>query len=220
MPSQQGGATMTTEIAVLNRLGVALAADSAVTISGVDGTKIFNSAVKLFELSGVFPVAIMINGNMDLFGVPWEIIIKDFRAQNKGSGNCSMRDWATRFLKFIETRSDIDKQSEMSYVTYVIQTEIDLLKNAALEKFSENFMSNIKANLFLNILMDIISDRGRYLKEVYNAEGLFGIGSEDINNSYLSTMRELIESEFKPYVLSSEILDQICGNISTLPAAI
>ena len=40
---------MTTEIAVLNRLGIALAADSAVTISGGGTTKVFESADKLFE---------------------------------------------------------------------------------------------------------------------------------------------------------------------------
>jgi hypothetical protein len=70
---------MTTEIAVLNRLGVALATDSAVTISGGGTKKVFDSADKLFELSCIHRVAIMVNGNMDCFGVPWEIIVKDFR---------------------------------------------------------------------------------------------------------------------------------------------
>ena len=70
---------MTTEIAVVNRLGVALATDSAVTISGDGRTKVFDTGDKLFELCDHAPIGVMINGNMDFLGVPWEIIIKDFQ---------------------------------------------------------------------------------------------------------------------------------------------
>ncbi|WP_230079588.1 hypothetical protein [Serratia marcescens] len=52
---------MTAEIAVFNKSAVALAADSAVTISGGDGvSKIYNGADKLFALSRHHPVGIMV----------------------------------------------------------------------------------------------------------------------------------------------------------------
>lgn len=55
---------MTAEVAVLNRSAVALAADSAVTLSGLDPAsgvdKIFQNENKLFELSKNFPLGLMI----------------------------------------------------------------------------------------------------------------------------------------------------------------
>jgi hypothetical protein len=42
---------VTAEIAILNKLGVALAADSAVTVETEGGQKIYNTVNKLFTLS-------------------------------------------------------------------------------------------------------------------------------------------------------------------------
>lgn len=60
---------MTAEIAVLNSAGVALAADSAVTVSR-EASKIYLSADKLFQLSLNAPVAAMVYGTATLLGVP------------------------------------------------------------------------------------------------------------------------------------------------------
>lgn len=70
---------MTSEIAVMNKEGVALAADSAVTFTGEAGQKIFPSANKIFTLSKYQPVGVMFYGNADFMGIPWETIIKIFR---------------------------------------------------------------------------------------------------------------------------------------------
>src|SRR5947209_4790696 len=64
---------MTCEVVVMNRRGIALAADSAVTIGEDD--KIYHTAEKLFPLAQTTPVGIMTYGSADLIGVPWEIII-------------------------------------------------------------------------------------------------------------------------------------------------
>lgn len=71
---------MTAEIAIMNRSAVALAADSAVTVSGPNGNKIFDTANKLFALSKHHPVGLLIFGGADLLDVPWEVIVKEFRA--------------------------------------------------------------------------------------------------------------------------------------------
>ena len=67
---------MTAIVGVLNKHAVAIAADSAVTIGG---TKIFNSANKIFALSKRAPVAIATYNNANLNNVPWEIVIKEYR---------------------------------------------------------------------------------------------------------------------------------------------
>jgi hypothetical protein len=70
---------MTAEIAVLNKHGVALAADSAITIRKPNTKKILNSASNLFMLSKYHPVGAMVYGTASLMGITWETIIKLYR---------------------------------------------------------------------------------------------------------------------------------------------
>lgn len=70
---------MTAEIGILNRYGVALAADSAVTISGNGKEKILNSANKLFNLIKGKPVGFMVYGNGSFMGLPWEVVVDFYR---------------------------------------------------------------------------------------------------------------------------------------------
>ncbi len=59
---------MTAEVAVLNREAVAIAADSAVTLTSPerDEQKIYNTANKIFVLSEIEPLAVMIYGPTSL----------------------------------------------------------------------------------------------------------------------------------------------------------
>lgn len=71
---------MTAEIAILNKTAVALAADSAVTISaGSSQEKIYDSADKLFELSDCDPIGVMINNDMNFMEAPLPVLIKKYR---------------------------------------------------------------------------------------------------------------------------------------------
>jgi len=94
---------MTAEIAVLNRNAVALAADSAVTLQLPEGPKIYH-ANKLFTLSKYRPVGIMIYGAADFMGVPWDTIIKRYRAYLGTRGFRRVQDYAADFLSFVERR--------------------------------------------------------------------------------------------------------------------
>ena len=71
---------MTAEIIVVNKNAIAMAADSAVTVGNPFGTpKIYNTVNKLFNLSKDALVAIMVYGNAEFLGLPWEIIVKSYR---------------------------------------------------------------------------------------------------------------------------------------------
>ncbi|CAH5009662.1 hypothetical protein ACR71O_24975 [Klebsiella pneumoniae] len=99
---------MTAEIAVFNKSAVALAADSAVTISGEDGvSKIYNGADKLFALSKHHPVGVMIFGSADLCGIPWEMIIKQFRKNLTDRSHDTIEKYAEEFFQFLCTSENI-----------------------------------------------------------------------------------------------------------------
>ena len=70
---------MTALVGVLNKHAVAIAADSAVTMGNTH--KVVNSANKIFTLSKFHPVAVMVFNNAAFMGVPWDIIIKEYRKE-------------------------------------------------------------------------------------------------------------------------------------------
>jgi len=93
---------MTSEVVVMNSLGVALATDSAATVGSAAGDKVFNTADKLFMLSRRHPVGVMVYGNAALLGVPWETIIKMFRRQFDGNRYPRLEDYGQALIAFID----------------------------------------------------------------------------------------------------------------------
>lgn len=59
---------MTALIGTLNKHGVAIAADSAATVSNGRFGKVYNTANKIFTLSKIHPVGIMVCGNAEFKG--------------------------------------------------------------------------------------------------------------------------------------------------------
>lgn len=97
---------MTAEVAVLNSIGLALAADSAVSI-GRDAEKVYASADKLFQLHATASVGVMIFGNANIVGMPWETVIKVFRREIGDQTYATLEEYADRFLDFLRTPSDL-----------------------------------------------------------------------------------------------------------------
>jgi hypothetical protein len=91
---------MTAEVAIFNRLGVALAADSAVTI-GAEARKIYASSEKLFQLSFSDPVGVMIYGNATFAGYPWELLIKSYRDSLGKRRLASVSQYAASFIGYL-----------------------------------------------------------------------------------------------------------------------
>lgn len=92
---------LTAEIVVMNKNGIALAADSAVTITGASGQKIYNTH-KLFMLSKYHPVGVMIFGNAELLGVPWQVMIKEFRKKELGDTHYpTLQEYGDRLIGYI-----------------------------------------------------------------------------------------------------------------------
>jgi hypothetical protein len=96
---------VTAEIAIMNREGIALAADSAVTMREGQFEKVFTSANKIFALSSQHPVAAMIFGNAAFVGIPWEPIIKVFRNRLGKRAHRTVKQYAQEFLRFLRQQN-------------------------------------------------------------------------------------------------------------------
>jgi hypothetical protein len=91
---------MTCEVAVMNKRGVALAADSAVTLG--DGYKVYHTAEKLFQLSSSAPVGVMTYGAAEIMEVPWETVIKLYSRKLAERRFDRLEQYGQDFLRFIE----------------------------------------------------------------------------------------------------------------------
>jgi hypothetical protein len=95
---------MTSEVLILNKHAVVLAADSAVTTGPArDGEhpRYSKTATKLFELSDNGKVAVTIFGGAQVDLVPWELVIKMFRAASRGASFGTYDQYLDHLLAFL-----------------------------------------------------------------------------------------------------------------------
>ncbi|EJL6393198.1 hypothetical protein NMR99_000177 [Vibrio navarrensis] len=117
---------MTAEVAIFNKSAIALAADSAVSIEGVESSKVYNNAEKLFALTKHYPVAIMIYARNELQGVPWELIIKAYRKELGLTSFATIREYKDSFLDFARRfYFNIPQKSRDNWLKYSIQSIVD-----------------------------------------------------------------------------------------------
>lgn len=193
---------MTTEIAVSNRLGIALATDSAVTISGGGHVKVFDTADKLFELSPQHPVGVMINGNMDCIGVPWEILVKDFRESEGQKQRETVKEWADDFLRYVEGHVLISENAVARYVEHIIENEIgeiqtDISDTVRLEIF-ESARQNKRVRIpELDKLIDeYFTERAKWVEKFPVADSLKDVTPAALVEAYSERIEALATKRF------------------------
>ncbi|NNU15174.1 hypothetical protein HK107_02395 [Parvularcula sp. ZS-1/3] len=98
---------MTSEVVLMNRSAVAMAADSAVTISGTNYLKTYQSVDKLFPLVDGQPIGVMIYNNAELMSTPWETIISLYRDQNRGRSLDTLEAHARDFINFLSDNPEL-----------------------------------------------------------------------------------------------------------------
>lgn len=130
---------MTAVIGILNKNAVAIAADSAVTVSGSNGRKIYNTANKIFTLSKHYPVAIIIYNSANFITTPWEIIIKIYRSELKDKSFPCLEDYSKDFFKFLKEKkfflsNEILKDHLDSFLSNLIDDLKEMSFEEALEK--------------------------------------------------------------------------------------
>lgn len=102
---------MTSEICVMNRHAVVLAADSATTVThGYGGNKevrYFKGANKIFQLSEHQPVGMMVFDSADMLKVPWELILKAFRRDLSDKAFNTLEEYAREFFDFLRNNNQL-----------------------------------------------------------------------------------------------------------------
>jgi polyhydroxyalkanoate synthesis regulator phasin len=220
---------MTAEIAILNKSAIALAADSAVTISvGSSQEKIFDSADKLFELSCSDPIAIMVNNNMHFMEAPLQVLIKEYRPSCEGFK--TTKDAAFDFLKHLEKfGADSPDQVRRRAVLGQVSALIAFLQKRAVDELTEIISDPAKRNedeSFDQVRQRIAQGRIDFLVWLFgrtaNAEFLDG-AQPLLNQDDKDAISEAIDDGFQmasaeqKQELAQLIIDNISKNIWQQP---
>lgn len=204
---------MTAEIGIMNKSGIVLASDSASTIGD---SKVYNTAKKLFTLDSMHSVGIMIYGNAEFNGIPWEIIITQYKKSIGSSVFNTLEEYADNFIEFVKTASFIrSEQTEQEQMIGVFQKiisglfesiEVDInflisqgtqIDKDVLVKLLQTKMNTNLSQQSQTFILDIektlfLSNYGEILKDILNSISTMEGVSEAISEEIQSYVYEII----------------------------
>ena len=182
---------MTSEVVVMNRMGIALAADSVVSIyaNGIQ-KKRHDSVAKLFMLSERHPVGIMVYNYASLLGVPWETIIKLFRKQLGQDSFQSLEKYGQELIAFLMNHRNLFPpdveliyfEKEFEAECYRIGKEAEVIYRLLPLAQQIEFESRDKARSA--IVAEVISERLARWEQQDDAVGF----NEDLATGFLDSM--------------------------------
>ena len=113
----------------MNTSAIAMAADTAMSIQYETGTKTYTRTRKLLPLHKTEPVAVMVWDAPSHYGLPWEVIVGEFRKEDDKSLN-KLDDYVNAFFEFVDTEASkwVPANYEGALIAEVIDPEIQLLQ--------------------------------------------------------------------------------------------
>ena len=194
---------MTSEVVLMNRQAVAMAADSAVTITGGNYLKTYQSADKLFPLVEGQPVAVMIYNNAEIMSTPWETVISLYREQTRGRALDTVDAYAKDFMSFLSGNMDLfpanDQDTEYFRLVAVVFSMIFEEFDYQLEEFKR--ANGARARDHVSSILEFVVDHVHYDYQ-YNFDdtirgdlACFPKGmAEQVRRRYAAEAEELIDS--------------------------
>ena len=187
---------MSAEVILMNKNGIAIAADSAVTIG--NKTKIYNTADKMFMLSKYAPVGILIYNSSDMMGIQLELIIKQYREKLEDKKYSTIKEYVDDFLEFCI--SFINKYSGE-------KIEIELINGQILNNCDE-FFKRVASLINKELTKGTLKDDEELMKFANEKSKEF-IAKLKVNNN-----NELIDDEYFNYILDKIDTNKIVKNCS------
>ena len=221
---------MTAEAVVLNKAAVAMAADSAVTISGGRSkmVKTYDTANKLFEMVKGRPVGVMTFANAEVNGVPWETAIKAFRTDNAGLEAATLQEYADTFLEYLRSTTyvltDASEEHTFRLLAYEVCLHVVHYFNALIPTCLTASGKPIKARLE-NALREAGKHVEGFTQACPDAPWAAALSFDMLRDRYDHLAREVFDSTFSAIPLKArdrrKILDTIiesCRKVGTQPS--
>lgn len=207
---------MTAVIGILNKNAVAIAADSAVTVSGSNGRKIYNTANKIFTLSKLHPVSIIIYNSANFVTTPWEIIIKIYRDQLGQKSFPKLKDYSDDFFIFLKARNFFTSENtiEQSNNSLIYYSFNDLSEQAISRTVEENDDGNLismsdenRISLFRKNIIKIIDQQINEFKTLERLNDFKSLTKKRFDLLTKDNIKTIIQDEFEEFA-TSEIINK------------
>lgn len=201
---------MTAEVAIANAGAVALAADSAVTIGG---QKIYNSALKLFALSKVAPVGVMIYGNAGLMNVPWETLIKSYREELGDQRFELLEEYASKFIEYLNKHpTAFPEESQINWLTENTGDYFNIIRKDFLGAIRPIIEADgeIKAETITSMFSHIVKEHYKLLFNENYADSMSENEFNVIREKYEDLFKELQNKIFEEVNISVAIAAKLC----------
>ncbi|KAB8135758.1 hypothetical protein F9U64_10830 [Gracilibacillus oryzae] len=182
---------MTAEVVIMNKQGMALAADSAITSGRDDIKKVYNTANKLFSLSEEQAVGIMVYGSASFMEIPWEVIIKAYRKYLGTRTFSTLDQYLKDFLDFL--RHDERFSNPQTEEVIIYRTFSQLLKQIGREV--ESNIDQKEEEVTDKTVADLMEDHiDENLAAFQKKDGIIeNLNFDQFKKKYYPVVNELIE---------------------------
>ena len=199
---------MSAGICIMNRNAIAMAADSAVTVG--DHIAIHNSANKLFSLSRVAPVGLIIYADASLMTVPVEIIVKEYKKQLKNRTFPYLNDYVDDFIRYMEKNADLFR-FKINEKNYIIQIFSNLMRGM-LGDYKRNLANSSTtppgADELARIEEETVQATINFIDNIpKRADYHFG---EYVRNKYYDIFNDLVQKDINLAWLSDDQREKVC----------
>ena len=117
-----GHKDMTAVIGLLNKRGVAIAADSAVTRNRDNNEKVTKNGSKMLRMSNAVPISVMLTGNGDYICNPWDVVVRQYRRERGDIKHATVEACAHDFFGYI-AKKDVFWNDD--YINLWIRQELE-----------------------------------------------------------------------------------------------
>lgn len=206
---------MTAIVGILNKHAVVIAADSAVTISGTNGRKIFNRANKVFTLSKFHPVGVTIYNSASFMGTPWETIIKMYRKKLAQDRFDTVKHYQEDFIRFLKSKNYFSDEEDRDNCFYSFGQHLIQMVIRESIKGNENLENDRtpESKAHLLALLEENTDRliNQFVKNENFCEDFLDFSYEDFYNSKSALIDYLITQTFvnNGYGINQEQTDKL-----------
>lgn len=153
---------MTAIVGILNKRAAVMAADSAVTVTHGEKTKIYNTATKIFRLSLENPIGVMIFSSVEFMGTPWDVIFKLYRDRRGKKDFNTLKEYAQSFVDFLNAENYFSSTNsqreyfidELSNYYYSMKDKVLQRYQNEMESFSEEEANNVNGEEMIHSLLE------------------------------------------------------------------
>lgn len=176
---------MTAIIALMNKKGAAIAADSAVTRPRKGISKVTNNGNKMVRISDDLPISVMISGNSNFLSTPWDVIARRYRQERKGVRLATVEDYALDFFNYMRLNRHIwDKDYEKEMLR-------ELLNSIVYELVSDGQLAT--PDELDNEIRELLEERIRQLASKTVAVQMEDYSFEEFSECYTPFLNDRIK---------------------------